>query len=76
VKFPKPLVTSTLCENYIEAESQVKEMKWKKEKMLEDMKREEALLHAAKFDFDKKKQEFLKSLAQSSSYATQVVALN
>ncbi|XP_059435420.1 protein DEFECTIVE IN MERISTEM SILENCING 3-like isoform X2 [Corylus avellana] len=71
VKFPKPLVTSTLCENYIEAESQVKEMKWKKEKMLEDMKREEALLHAAKFDFDKKKQEFLKSLAQSSSYATQ-----
>ncbi|XP_059436554.1 protein DEFECTIVE IN MERISTEM SILENCING 3-like [Corylus avellana] len=76
VKFPNPLVTSTLRENYIEAESQVKEMKWKKEKMLEDMKREEALLHAAKFDFDKRKQEFFKFLAQSSSYATQVVALN
>jgi hypothetical protein len=65
VKFPKPSVTSTLHENYIEAERQVKEMKWKKEKMLEDMKREQALLHAAKFDFDKKKQEFLKFLAEA-----------
>jgi hypothetical protein len=76
VKFPKPSVTSTIRENYIEVERQVKEMKGKKEKMLEDMTREQALLHAAKFDFDKKKQEFLKFLAESSSNATQVVALN
>ncbi|XP_062162657.1 protein DEFECTIVE IN MERISTEM SILENCING 3-like isoform X3 [Alnus glutinosa] len=71
VKFPKPSVTSTLRDNCIEAERRVKEMKWKKEKMLEDMNREQALLQAAKFDFDKKKQEFLKFIAESSSYATQ-----
>jgi len=76
VKFPKPSVTSTLAENNIEAEKQVMETKWKKEKVLEDIKRAEALLHAAKFNFDKKKQEFLKFLAEISSYATQVVALN
>ena len=75
MKFPKPSVTSTLPENYIEAEKQVKETKWRKEKVLEDMKRQEALLHAAKFNFDKKKQEFLKFLAETSSYATQVSCL-
>ncbi|XP_062148579.1 protein DEFECTIVE IN MERISTEM SILENCING 3-like isoform X2 [Alnus glutinosa] len=71
VKFPKPSVTSTLAENNIEAEKQVMETKWKKEKVLEDIKRAEALLHAAKFNFDKKKQEFLTFLAETSSYATQ-----
>lgn len=76
VKFPKPSTTSTLPENYIEAERQVKEMKWKKEKMLEDVKRERALLDNAKHNFDKKREEFLKYLAESSSYATQVIALD
>jgi hypothetical protein len=69
-------MTSILREDYIEVERQVKEMKGKKEKMLEVMKRQEALLHAAKCDFYKKKQEFLEFLAESSSNATQVVALN
>lgn len=76
VKFPKPSTTSTLPENYIEAERQVKEMKWKKEKMLEDVKRERALLDNAKHNFEKKREEFLKFLAESSSYATQVIALD
>ncbi|KAF5442729.1 hypothetical protein F2P56_035355 [Juglans regia] len=71
VKFPKPLVTSTVPENYNEADRLVKEMKWKKDKMLEDMKREQAILDLEKSNFEKKKQEFLKFLAESSSYATQ-----
>jgi hypothetical protein len=37
VKFPKPSVTSTLPENNIEAEKQVMETKWKKEKVQEDI---------------------------------------
>ncbi|XP_042984091.1 protein DEFECTIVE IN MERISTEM SILENCING 3-like isoform X3 [Carya illinoinensis] len=71
VKFPKPLETSTVPENYNEADRLVKEMKWKKDKMLEDMKREQAILEKEKSNFEKKKQEFLKFLAESSSYATQ-----
>lgn len=76
MKFPKPLETSTVPENYNEADRLVKEMKWKKDKMLEDMKREQAILEKEKSNFEKKKQEFLKFLAESSSYATQVIALN
>ena len=73
VKFPKPLVISALPEKQIEAERQVKEVRWKKEKMQDDIQREQALLNHAKFNFDRKKQEFLKFLAESSSYATQVM---
>lgn len=40
--------------------------------MLEDMKREQALWDNAKFNFERKKKDFLKFLADSSSYATQV----
>ncbi|XP_060675501.1 protein DEFECTIVE IN MERISTEM SILENCING 3 isoform X2 [Ziziphus jujuba] len=71
VRFPKQLVTSSLPESYIESEKQIKEIKWKKEKLLEDIKREQALWDNAKFSFNKKKEEFLKFLAESSSYASQ-----
>lgn len=63
----------SLPESYIGAERQIQELKWKKEKMAEDIKREQALLDNAKFKFDRKKQEFLKFLAESSSYASQVI---
>ena len=43
VKFPKPLVTSTLPEKHIEAERQVKEVRWKKEKMQDDIQREQVI---------------------------------
>lgn len=76
VKFPKPLVTPTVPENYKDADILIKEMKWKIDKMLEDMKREQAILDNEKSNFEKKKQEFLKFLAESSSYPTQVIALN
>ncbi|BFG23499.1 hypothetical protein CerSpe_097730 [Prunus speciosa] len=71
VRFPKLSVTSSLPETYLDSERQINELKWKKEKMQEDMKREQALLDNAKFNFDRKKQDFLKFLADSSSYATQ-----
>lgn len=71
VRFPKPSVVSGLPESYLGTERQIQELKWKKEKMVEDTKREQALLDNAKFKFDRKKQEFLKFLAESSSYASQ-----
>lgn len=72
MRFPKLSTTSSLPQNYLESERQVNELKWKKEKLEEDMKREQALWDNAKFNFDRKKQDFLKFLADSSSYATQV----
>ncbi|XP_022158038.1 protein DEFECTIVE IN MERISTEM SILENCING 3-like isoform X2 [Momordica charantia] len=71
LRFPKASVKSSLPENYIESERQIKELKWKKEKVIEDIKREQALLDNSKLSFDRKKAEFLKFLAESSSYAAQ-----
>lgn len=74
VRFPrpgKPIPDSISC---IETERQMKDMEWKKEKILEDMKREKTLLDVAKMAFSTKKNEFLKFLAESSSHATQVNA--
>lgn len=45
----------------------MKELKWKKEKTLDDIKREQVLRDHAVFNFGKKKEEFVKFLAQSSS---------
>ncbi|KAJ6411008.1 hypothetical protein OIU84_007708 [Salix udensis] len=74
VRFPVLSVTSTLPDNYIDTEKQLKEIKWKREKMLEDIKREQALLDAAKQSFERKKEEFVNFLAQSSAYASQMQA--
>ncbi|CAL5344151.1 unnamed protein product [Camellia sinensis] len=71
VKFPKSCGTSNLPLNYSETEKRIKEMKWKKERILEDMQREQSLLDHEKLIFDLKKQEYVKFLAESSSYATQ-----
>lgn len=71
VKFPKRAVISNLPENYFETENRMKEMRWKKERMLEDIQREQGLLDQAKFSFELKKQEFVKFLAQSAAYTTQ-----
>ncbi|KAF3432813.1 hypothetical protein FNV43_RR23915 [Rhamnella rubrinervis] len=74
VRFPRPSLSSSLPEDYIEYERQIKDSKLKKDKMLEDIKREQALLDNAKFNFSRKKDEFLKFLADSSSYVSQVMA--
>uniref|UniRef100_A0A1J3GJ32 Protein DEFECTIVE IN MERISTEM SILENCING 3 n=1 Tax=Noccaea caerulescens TaxID=107243 RepID=A0A1J3GJ32_NOCCA len=66
VRFAKPTASRTM-DNYSEAEKQMKELKWKKEKTLDDIKREQVLRDHAVFNFGKKKEEFVKFLAQSSS---------
>ncbi|KDP38261.1 hypothetical protein JCGZ_05795 [Jatropha curcas] len=71
VRFPKSSLASQLPDNYRETEKQLKEMKWQKDKMMEDFKREQALLNAAKLNFERKKEEFVKFLADSSAYAAQ-----
>ncbi|CAN1812837.1 Protein DEFECTIVE IN MERISTEM SILENCING 3 [Linum perenne] len=71
IRFPKPSV-SNLSSKYSETEKQLREMRWKKDKIDEDMKREQALLDAAKYQFQIKKEEFVKFLAECSSYTTQV----
>ena len=75
MRFLKLSATSDVLQNYIETEMQMKEIRWEKEKLEEDMKRELALLNNAKFNFERKKQDFVKFLAQSSSYATQVISI-
>lgn len=73
LKFAKNLGRSTLPKEYFETESAMKEEKWKKERLLEDIRREQIVLDQAKFNYEIKKQEFVKFLAESSSYATQVM---
>lgn len=71
IKFPKRsgrLNLSNLPENYFDAENRMKELKWKRARFVEDLQREQTLLDQAKFNFEIKKQEFVKFLAQSSSY--------
>lgn len=71
LKFPKSFAKSNLPQDYFEIERQIKEMKWKKERTVEDMQREQALLDHARFNFGIKKEEYLKFLAQNSSYTRQ-----
>ncbi|EEF45686.1 conserved hypothetical protein [Ricinus communis] len=70
VQFPKPSLNPP--DNHLETEKQLKEMTWKKDKITEDIKREQALWNSAKYNFERKKEEFVKFLAESSAYATQV----
>ncbi|CAI0541493.1 unnamed protein product, partial [Linum tenue] len=70
IRFPRSSASSAPSK-YSETEKQLMEMRWKKEKMEEDMKREQALLDAARHQFQRKKEEFVKFLAESSSYAAQ-----
>ncbi|XP_076907168.1 protein DEFECTIVE IN MERISTEM SILENCING 3-like isoform X1 [Bidens hawaiensis] len=68
VKFPITSGVSYLPEACIEVEKEMKELKWKRERMMEDIQREEALLSHVKYSFEVKKQEFLGFMAQSSPY--------
>ncbi|KAL7230013.1 hypothetical protein ACSBR2_008541 [Camellia fascicularis] len=74
VKFPKSHGASKQPANYFETEKRIKEMQWKKERVLEDMQREQALLDNMRINFEMKKQEFVKYLAESAVYATQAQA--
>lgn len=71
VRFPRPERPLGL-DQHIEMERQMMNTQWKKDKVFDDLKREKTMLDMAKFSFNKKKSDFLKYLATSSSYATQV----
>lgn len=75
VRFPRPERSAGLDEQ-VEIERQMKDAQWKKENILDDIKREMTLLDIAKHNFNKKKSDFLKYLASSSSYAIQVIFLD
>lgn len=75
VKFPKTSGNSHLLCNYSEIENKLKQSRWEKERLLEDMRREEGLLNQSKYNYEVKKQEFVKFLADTSSYAAQVIIL-
>ncbi|CAL0305430.1 unnamed protein product [Lupinus luteus] len=70
VRFPSP-ESSMGSDIKIETERKMKDVKLKKEKILEELKRERTLLDMAKFNFNKMKSDFVKFLAHSNSYATQ-----
>jgi hypothetical protein len=75
VRFPRP-ERSVGLNDHVENERQMKDIQWKKEKLLDEIKREKTMLDVAKYNFNKKKSDFLKFLASSSSYATQVIFLD
>ncbi|KAI5405559.1 hypothetical protein KIW84_052373 [Lathyrus oleraceus] len=72
LRFLRPERSAGLDEQ-VEIEKKMKDAQLKKEKILEDLKRERTLLDTVKHNFSKKKIDFLKYLASSSSsYATPV----
>ncbi|XP_075502442.1 protein DEFECTIVE IN MERISTEM SILENCING 3-like isoform X1 [Primulina tabacum] len=72
VKFPVGFERLSLPEKFLEIENQMKETKWKKDRIAEDLLREQSYLDHAKVNYEIKKQEFLKYLAESSMYTAQV----
>ncbi|KAJ8751980.1 hypothetical protein K2173_000726 [Erythroxylum novogranatense] len=71
VRFPKAVIYSGLPNANIETEEKLKKMSWDKEKLLEDINSEQSLLNVTKSNFEGKKEEFLKFIAQSSPYAAE-----
>ncbi|XP_018464415.2 protein DEFECTIVE IN MERISTEM SILENCING 3 [Raphanus sativus] len=67
VRFAKPSASRAM-DDRSEAERQMKELRQKKEKTLEDIKRTQVLRDHAVYNFGKKKDEFVRFLAQSSSH--------
>lgn len=71
VSFPKSS-GSNLPMEYFKTEKELAEVKWKREKVEEDIEREQSLLNQINFNFRIKKQEFIKFLADNSPFGTQV----
>ncbi|KAH0864574.1 hypothetical protein HID58_081785 [Brassica napus] len=73
VRFSKPSASQTTG-NYSEAERQMNELRWTKEKTLEDIKRAQVLRDHALYNFGKKKEEFVRCLSQSSYTNEQMIS--
>ncbi|KAI3877086.1 hypothetical protein MKX03_027612 [Papaver bracteatum] len=71
VRFPLTSPTKKMALNYLDTEEKLKLKKWEKERILEDVLREQQLLIHVKQSFESKRQEFVKNLAESSSRITQ-----
>lgn len=71
VRFPKCSKRAGLPDKYYELENQIKQKKWEKERLQEDIRREQALLDQEKYNFQLRKQDFLKFLADSSTLMAQ-----
>ncbi|KAL8172122.1 hypothetical protein V2J09_023926 [Rumex salicifolius] len=69
--FPKPSKVSDISMDYLEIEKQMKKQQWERERLKEDTRRVQAMLDQAKLGFQKKKQEFVKFLADSAKYLSQ-----
>lgn len=54
VRFPRPVGS----DSYNDVERQMKDMKWEKDKIVEDMKREQYMLDAAKFNYNTRRMSF------------------
>ncbi|RVW89017.1 Protein defective in meristem silencing 3 [Vitis vinifera] len=70
VRFPKSS-GSNLPLEYFETEKELTEVNWKREKVEEDIQREQSLLNHINYTFRIKKQAFIKYLADSSPYGIQ-----
>ncbi|KAK9145594.1 hypothetical protein Sjap_005497 [Stephania japonica] len=68
VRFRVNSGTSNLAVDYIKAEEKIKISKWQKERICDDMKREQLVLNLVKQDFDSKKKALVSFLSKSSSY--------
>lgn len=75
VKFLKVSGPPCLTADYSAIEDQIKMIEWKKERILDDLQREQVLLKQAKVTFDAKREELIQFLAQSSN-TVQVMLFN
>lgn len=66
MRFAKP-IASPMMDKFSEMEKQMKDLKWKKQKMLDDINRENVLRKDAMEKFGKKKEVFVRFLAMSSA---------
>lgn len=73
MRFPKSS-GSNLPLEYFETEKELTEVNWKREKVEEDIQREQSLLNHINYTFRIKKQAFIKYLADSSPYGIQVIS--
>ncbi|XP_073306714.1 protein DEFECTIVE IN MERISTEM SILENCING 3-like isoform X1 [Primulina huaijiensis] len=71
VMFPNGSDRFNMPVNYFEIENRLKETEWEKTRTMGDLQIEQSLLDLARFNYEKKKQEFVQFLAQSSFFAAQ-----
>ncbi|KAK9103905.1 hypothetical protein Sjap_021159 [Stephania japonica] len=72
VRFPVSSGPPVLSIEYVETAGRIKTMAWDRERVTDDMQREQTLLDHSKRSFELKKQEYVKFLAESSSLTVEM----